>query len=134
GTATGEKIQSMAATNFKKGSLELGGKNATIVLKDADLSKAIPQIVRSSFLNQGEICLCGSKILVQEEIYPEFINKFVEQVKALKVGDPFEKETFMGPLISKQHYDKVTSLLEVAKKDGGKILTGGDRPQLTAEL
>src|SRR5262249_55718995 len=83
GTATGEKIQSLAAAHVKKLSLELGGKNATIILKDVDLAKVVPQIVRSSFLNQGEICLCGSKILVQEDIHKEFLAEFVKQVEAL---------------------------------------------------
>src|SRR6201999_2339113 len=99
-TATGAKIQSYAAPHFKKVSLELGGKNATIILKDADLKKHLPLIVRSSFLNQGEICLCGSKILVQEEIYQEFCDAFVQAVSALMVGDPKNEKTFMGPLIS----------------------------------
>lgn len=134
GTVTGQKIQAMAAPHMKRLSLELGGKNATIILKDADLSKIMPQIVRASFLNQGEICLCGSKVLVQEDIYKEFIAEFVKQVEAIKVGDPTDPENFMGPLVSKAHYDKVTSLIEVAKKDGGKILTGGGRPELKGEL
>lgn len=133
GTATGQKIQEMAAPYVKRLSLELGGKNATIVLKDADLTKAIPVIARSSFLNSGEICLCGSKILVQEDIYEEFKTRFVEHVKTLKVGDPLEKDTFMGPLVSRPHFDKVQSLIEVAKKDGAKFLTGG-QPELRAEL
>lgn len=133
GTATGQKIQAMAAPYVKRLSLELGGKNATIVLKDADLTKIIPDIARSSFLNSGEICLCGSKILVQEDIYKEFTQKFVDYVKTLKVGDPLSKDSFMGPLVSQQHFDKVQSLIEVAKKDGGKILTGG-KPELPDEL
>lgn len=133
GTATGQKIQEMAAGNVKRLSLELGGKNATIVLKDADLGKMIPQIARSSFLNSGEICLCGSKILVQEDIYEEFTEKFVEHVKTLKVGDPREKDTFMGPLVSRAHFDKVQSLIEVARKDGGKFLMGGT-PEVPAAL
>lgn len=134
GTATGQKIQELAAANVKKLSLELGGKNATIVLKDADLPKVIPQIVRASFLNQGEICLCGSKILVQEDIYKDFLSEFVKQVEALKVGDPLQKDTFMGPLVSKQHYDKVMGLLDVARKDNGKIMTGGGRPELSGDF
>ncbi len=133
GTATGQKIQEMAAGPVKRLSLELGGKNATIVLKDADLAKVIPQIARSSFLNSGEICLCGSKILVQEDIYKEFAQKFVEHVKTLKVGDPLDKDTFMGPVVSKAHFDKVQSLIEVARKDGGKFLTGGT-PEVPAAL
>jgi aminomuconate-semialdehyde/2-hydroxymuconate-6-semialdehyde dehydrogenase len=129
GTATGQKIQELAAPNVKKLSLELGGKNATIVMKDVDLAKVIPQIARASFLNQGQICLCGSKILVQEEIYKEFLEKFKSHVDSLVVGDPTDPGTFMGPLVSKQHFDKVTSLIEVAKKDGAKVLSGGGRPE-----
>lgn len=129
GTATGQKIQELAAPYVKKLSLELGGKNATIVMKDVDIKKVVPQIARASFLNQGQICLCGSKILVQEDIYKEFLTEFKSYVDGLVVGDPLDKNTFMGPLVSKQHFDKVTSLLEVAKKDGGKVISGGARPE-----
>lgn len=134
GTATGQKIQTMAATHVKRLSLELGGKNATIVLKDADLPKVVPQIARASFLNQGEICLCGSRILVQEEIYPEFLKQFKEHVETLTVGDPQESGTFMGPLVARAHYDKVLSLLEQAKKDGGKVVAGGEKPELNNKI
>jgi aminomuconate-semialdehyde/2-hydroxymuconate-6-semialdehyde dehydrogenase len=134
GTATGEKIQTLAAPYVKKVSLELGGKNATIVMKDVDLGKVIPQVARASFLNQGEICLCGSKILVQEDIYKEFTQELVKYVKSLDVGDPRQPGTFMGPLISKPHYEKVTSLLEQGKKDGAQVLCGGERPKLAGEL
>lgn len=134
GTATGEKVQTLAAPYVKKLSLELGGKNATIVMKDVDIAKVIPQIARASFLNQGEICLCGSKILVQEDIYKEFKGQLVKYVESLKVGDPFEAGTFMGPLISEAHLKKVMGLLEVAKKDGGKVLTGGGPPELSGAL
>lgn len=134
GTATGEKILKSTAGLFKKVSLELGGKNATLVLKDADLKKAVPGAVNASFLNQGEICLCGEKILVQQEIYDEFVEKFVAATQALKVGDPRSKEVFMGPLVSKSHFEKVKSLIELAKKDQGKILTGGDSPQLSGDF
>lgn len=130
GTATGEKIQTMAAPHFKRLSLELGGKNASIVLKDADLPKMLPQIARGSFLNSGQICLCGSKILVQEDIYKDFLAELVKHVEGLTVGDPMDKNNFMGPLVSKAHYDKVLSLLEQAKKDGGKVVAGGVRPDL----
>lgn len=130
GTATGEKIQTLAAGHVKKLSLELGGKNPTIVLKDADLDKVIPQIARGSFLNSGQICLCGSKILVQEDIYKEFVSQFAKYVDSLVVGDPMDAKTFMGPLVSKPHYDKVLSMLEAAKKDGGKVVAGGTRPDL----
>ena len=123
GTATGEKIQAMAAKHVKKLSLELGGKNATIIMKDADLAKVVPAIARASFLNQGQICLCGSKILVQEDIYKDFLKSFVEHVDRLKVGDPLAKDSFMGPLVSKVQFDKVQSLIEVARKDGAKIVS-----------
>lgn len=134
GTATGEKIIKSAAPHFKKVSLELGGKNATIILKDADLKKAIPGAIAASFQNQGEVCLCGEKILVQQEIYDEFVEKFVAETKKLVVGDPRDEKTFMGPLVSRQHLDKVQSLIELAKKDKGKILYGGDRPEVPAAL
>lgn len=134
GTATGEKIQALVAPYTKKLSLELGGKNATIILKDADLNKIIPEIARASFLNSGEICLCGSKLLVQEDIYAEFCDKFAKHVETLTVGDPREAANFMGPLVSAQHYDKVLGLLEVAKKDGGKVIAGGVKPELPAAL
>lgn len=132
GTVTGEKIIQSTAAHFKKLSLELGGKNATIILKDADLKKAMPTLVRSSFLNQGEICLCGSKILVQQDIYEEFLAEFTKQTEALIVGDPNEEQTFMGPLISKAHLDKVQSFIEMARKEKGKIVTGGEAPSLSA--
>ena len=128
GTATGEKIQTMAAAQVKKLSLELGGKNATIIMKDVDIPKIIPQIARASFLNQGEICLCGSKILVQEDIYEEFCSQFAKYVDDLVVGDPLDPKTFMGPIVSKQQYYKELGLLEVAKKDGGQVIAGGVRP------
>ncbi len=134
GTATGEKIQTMAAPFVKKLSLELGGKNATIVMNDVDLAKVIPQIARASFLNQGEICLCGSKILVQEGIFKEFCEQFAKHVDSLVVGDPMDSKTFMGPIVSKPQYDKVMSLLEVAKKDGGKVIAGGARPELPEQI
>lgn len=132
GTATGEKIIQSTASNFKKLSLELGGKNANIILKDADLKKAVATTIRSSFLNQGEICLCGSKILVQQEIHEEFLHEFVKQTEALKIGDPSQEDTFMGPLVSKGHLDKVTSSIALARKEKGQILSGGEAPELEA--
>lgn len=134
GTATGEKIQKLAAPQVKKLSLELGGKNATIVLKDAEYNKWMPDIVRASFLNQGEICLCGSRVLVQEDIYDDFCEKFVEEVNKLKVGDPLKDDTRLGPLVSAQHRDKVMSCIEVARKDGGKFLCGGEPAQVEKSL
>jgi aminomuconate-semialdehyde/2-hydroxymuconate-6-semialdehyde dehydrogenase len=132
GTATGAKIQSYAGSQFKKVSLELGGKNATIVLADADLKRAIPTIIRAAFLNQGEICLAGSKILVQEEILEEFTELFVEVAKTLRVGDPKGDKTFMGPLISEAHFEKVAYAVESAKNEKAKILLGGEKMQLAS--
>lgn len=134
GTKTGEKIQKLAAQHVKKLSLELGGKNATIVMDDADLKKAIPTIVRSSFLNQGEICLCGSKILVQEGIYPEFIKQFTAEVDKLVVGDPRDKNTFMGPVVNQAQYDKVLGAIELAKSEKGKVVSGGSKAEVPIEF
>jgi aminomuconate-semialdehyde/2-hydroxymuconate-6-semialdehyde dehydrogenase len=134
GTATGEKIQTLAAPFVKKLSLELGGKNATIVMKDVDIAKIVPAVARASFLNQGEICLCGSKILVQEDIFEEFCTQLAKYVDDLVVGDPMDPRTFMGPIVSKPQYDKVLGLLEVAKKDGGKVIAGGVVPDLPGEM
>lgn len=130
GSATGRIIQETAAPHFKKLSLELGGKNSNIIFDDADLKKALPMTLQSSFLNQGEICLCGSRIFVQEKIYDQFLEEFVAATKELVVGDPGEDKTFMGPLVSKEHFDKVQSCLVQAKKDGGKILTGEEPLEL----
>lgn len=132
GTKTGETIQKLAAPKVKRLSLELGGKNATIVMNDADLKKAIPMIVRSSFLNQGEICLCGSKILVQEQIYEQFLKEFLAAVKEIKVGDPRAEGTFMGPVIYQAHFDKVMAAIALAKKENGKIVCGGNALSLPA--
>lgn len=133
GTSTGEIIQKQAAPHFKKLSLELGGKNPNIIFDDAELKKCLPTTIRSSFLNQGEICLCGSRIFVQEGIYDSFVEKFVAEVKKLKVGDPKDDANFMGPLVSKEHFDKVNACIEKAKKDGGKVLVGGDQPELSEQ-
>ncbi|MCB0386502.1 MAG: aldehyde dehydrogenase family protein, partial [Bdellovibrionales bacterium] len=135
GTETGEKILKGAAPQFKKVSLELGGKNANIICKDADLRKAIPATIRASFLNQGEICLCGSRIFVHQDIYDQFLEGFIEQTEKLVVGDPSDAKTFMGPLVSKEHYDNVLLALEKMKKDKGKIVAGGGAPEgLPAEM
>ncbi len=134
GTTTGRAIATAAAPMFKKLSLELGGKNPNIIFDDADLEEAVRMSIRSSFLNQGEICLCGSRLYVQRGIYNEFVEKFVAQAKALKVGDPREKDTFLGPLVSKDHLEKVESFLKHARDEGIQILAGGNLPKLSAEL
>ncbi|MGH1467395.1 MAG: aldehyde dehydrogenase [Bdellovibrionales bacterium] len=134
GTKTGSVIASKAASQFKKLSLELGGKNANIVFKDADLEKALNTTIKSSFLNQGEICLCGSRIFVQEEVFEEFKAEFVKRTKALVLGDPMDENTFCGPVVSKEHYEKVKSCIEKAKKDKGVLLTGDEEIKLPEEL
>ncbi len=131
GTATGRSVLTSAVPKFKKTSLELGGKNAAVVFADADVAEAAIQLVRSGFQNQGEICLCNSRIFVEEKVYPEFVEKFSRYASLLRVGNPEDKETNMGPLVSKEHKEKVQSYIELAKKEGGKIAFGGDTPTLS---
>jgi len=125
GTATGAAIARTAAPMFKKLTLELGGKNPTIIFADADLDTHMPTIVRSAFANQGEICLCGSRILVEASIYDRFLERFSAAVSALKIGDPLDADTDFGALISAAHRDKVTGYLELAREEGGTIRLGG---------
>ncbi|MGY6561162.1 MAG: aldehyde dehydrogenase [Luteibaculaceae bacterium] len=127
GTATGATIAKIAAPMFKKLSLELGGKNPAIIFNDSNLDEVIPQVIRSSFSNQGQICLCSSKILIQEEIYEKFKGQFVDAVKKLKVGNPTVEETQFGALVSKIHLEKVLGYVELAKAEGGILLTGGNK-------
>lgn len=133
GTVTGRKICESVAPQMKKLSLELGGKNATVVFKDADLKKHLKMIVRSAFLNQGEICLCGSRIYVEREIFESFVDAFVGETKTLVVGDPLDPKTFMGPLVSKEHREKVATFVEDAARAGMTIHCGGKVPSHLAE-
>ena len=132
GTLTGKKVAETAAPMFKKLSLELGGKNATIILDDANLDASIPEIARSAFMNQGQVCLCGSRILVSDKIWDEFVDKFVKHVKNMKVGDPSSKDSDLGALVSFAHRDKVESYIHLAEREGGKILCGGKSPNLSS--
>ncbi|MCB0399310.1 MAG: aldehyde dehydrogenase [Winogradskyella sp.] len=125
GTATGAHIAKVAAPLFKKLSLELGGKNPNIIFDDCDYDDMLNTTVRSSFANQGQICLCGSRIFVEETIYERFKTDFVEKVKGLKVGHPSERDTNIGALVSKPHLQKVKSYIEIAKEEGATILCGG---------
>jgi len=125
GTLTGQKIAEVAAPMFKKLSLELGGKNPNIIFSDCDLEKAVSSSVLSSFSNQGQICLCGSRIFIERKIYDKFKEKFLEKVKALNIGDPLEKTTKIGALVSSQHMNKVLNHIEIAKQEGGILLSGG---------
>ena len=130
GTITGKKVAETAAPMFKKLSLELGGKNATIVLDDVNLDSAIPEIARSGFLNQGQVCLCGSRILVSDKIWDDFLEKFIEHVSNMKVGNPSSDDSDLGALVSLSHRDKVESYIHLAEREGGEILYGGKRPSL----
>ncbi len=126
GTSTGAHIAKTAAPMFKKLSLELGGKNPNVIFADCDYQDMLTTTVRSSFANQGQICLCGSRIFVEQSIYETFKNDFVEKVKQLKVGHPSESTTNIGALVSKPHLEKVKSYIDIAKAEGGTILCGGN--------
>ncbi|KAG0038131.1 hypothetical protein BGZ82_001000 [Podila clonocystis] len=128
GTVTGAKISSVAAPMFKRLSLELGGKNANIVFADCDFELALKTSVRSSFANQGEICLCGSRIFVERPIYEKFLAGLVQGAKSLKVGDPSQKDTNLGALVSKEHWAKVMSYVQLGQEEGGTIECGGQKP------
>ncbi|MFE8423798.1 aldehyde dehydrogenase [Tenacibaculum sp. ZH5_bin.1] len=127
GTATGAHIARTAAPMFKKLSLELGGKNPNIIFADCDYENMLVTTVRSSFANQGQVCLCGSRIFVEESIYEQFKKDFVQKVSQLKIGNPFDEDTNIGALVSKPHLEKVKSYIDIAEQEGGKILYGGDR-------
>jgi aminomuconate-semialdehyde/2-hydroxymuconate-6-semialdehyde dehydrogenase len=134
GTSTGEHIAREAAPKFKKLSLELGGKNPNVIFADCDFDKMLKTSLRSSFANQGQICLCGSRILVEASIYEKFRDAFVEKVSKMKVGDPSDPKTKMGAIVSEGHMEKILSYIELAKEEGGTILTGGKRVLLEGEL
>jgi aminomuconate-semialdehyde/2-hydroxymuconate-6-semialdehyde dehydrogenase len=128
GTATGQAIARAAAPMLKKLTLELGGKNPTLVFADADLDLHLATIVRSAFANQGEICLCGSRVLVQDSVYEGFLERFVNQVRGLRIGDPLTVETDQGAVISAAHRDKILSYIALAREEGGRVLIGGGPP------
>ena len=125
GTATGKHLAATAAPMFKKLSLELGGKNPNIIFADADLNKAIKTTVNSSFMNQGEICLCGSRVFVQRAVYQEVKDRLVAEVNQLTIGNPLDENMRIGAIVSKPHYEKVLGYIELAKEEGATILTGG---------
>ncbi len=129
GTETGKRIAATAAPMFKKLSLELGGKNPTVVFADCDFEETVKQVVTASFANQGEICLCGSRIFIERPLYDKFKEAFVERVKALKVGDPNDADSNLGAIVSKQHKEKILSYIQLAKEEDGVILCGGVETQ-----
>jgi aminomuconate-semialdehyde/2-hydroxymuconate-6-semialdehyde dehydrogenase len=132
GTATGAKVAAAAAPAFKKLSLELGGKNPTLVFADADFEKAVEGAVRAGFLNQGQVCLAGSRILVERSLHGRFLEALVARTKAMKVGPPSDPATELGALVSEAHRARVEGYLALAKEEGGTILCGGTRPALPA--
>ena len=134
GTETGKTIARVAAPMFKKLSLELGGKNPNVIFTDCDFDDALRTTVLSSFANQGQICLCGSRIFVERPIYEKFKTAFVEKVSRLKVGDPNDASTNLGALVSKEHLEKVLGYIQLAKEEGGTILTGGEQIHLDGEF
>lgn len=134
GTVTGKHIAKMTAPMFKKLSLELGGKNPNIIFSDADFDKSVSIASKAAFTNQGQICLCGSRIFIQEDIYEKFRDALVIKASKLIVGDPKDSKTNLGAVVSKGHMEKILSRIEEAKNLGGKILTGGKRKILQGDL
>lgn len=124
-TRAGERIATIAAPKFKKLSLELGGKNPAIIFGDCNWNKMLDETIRSSFSNQGEICLCGSRIIIEDSVYEKFKKDFVEKTRQLTVGDPLNEDSKQGAIVSRVHYEKILSCIETAKREGGKILCGG---------
>jgi len=133
GTETGKRIAATAAPMFKKLSLELGGKNPTLVFADCDFEETVKQVVTASFSNQGEICLCGSRIFIENSIYEKFRDAFVARVKALKVGDPNDDDSNLGAIVSLEHKNKILSYVQLAKEEGGKVLCGGNEVKLSGK-
>ncbi len=134
GTKTGAEIARVAAPMFKKLSLELGGKNPVLVFSDCDFDRMLAVTVRSSFRNQGQICLCGSRILIERSIYDRFRDAFVTKAKALRVGDPASEGTDLGAVVSEAHMNKVLGHIATAKEEGGRVLCGGTRVVLEGPL
>lgn len=134
GTVTGKHIAAIAAPMFKKLSLELGGKNPNIIFADCNYDKMLTTTMLSSFANQGQICLCGSRIFVERKIYDKFKKDFIEKTKALTVGNPLDENTKIGAVVSKSHQEKILSYVELAKTEGGTVLCGGKAIKMGGEL
>jgi aminomuconate-semialdehyde/2-hydroxymuconate-6-semialdehyde dehydrogenase len=129
GTVTGRRIAASAAPRLIKTSLELGGKNPAIVYPDADIDRTVAGLLRAGFTNQGQVCLCSSRWLIHESIYEPLVERMIEAVSALQVGDPNAPESSQGALISAAHRNKIMSFIAQAREDGGRILTGGETTQ-----
>jgi len=130
-TRTGAEIARTAGPLFKKLSLEMGGKNPTVIFADADLDRAVETTMRAAFSNQGQICLCGPRIFIERSIYPRVRDALVERTRKLRVGDPLLPGTDQGALVSRAHLDKVLSYLALAREEGGRFLTGGKRAEVS---
>ena len=133
GTKTGARIAAIAAPMFKKLSLELGGKNPNLIFDDCDFDQMLKTTVQSSFANQGQICLCGSRILIQKGIYEKFKTEFVKKVNQLKVGNPLDPEVNLGAVVSKAHMEKIKEYIQLAKDEGGTVLCGGEQVHLSGD-
>jgi len=134
GTETGKEIASIAAMQLKKYSLELGGKNPTIICADANINLAVESVLKSSFLNQGQICLCGSRIFIEKSIYSKFKQLFLKKTLSLSVGDPKDASSNLGAIVSKAHMEKILSTINLATREGGNIISGGKRVFLDGDL
>jgi len=128
-TTTGKAVMRSAASTLKRLSFELGGKNPNIVFADCDFEDAIATTVRSSFVNQGEVCLCGSRIYVERPLYDRFVEALVDRARKLRVGDPLDPQTDVGSLISEEHLERVHGFVRRAVEQGGRVLVGGKRPE-----
>ena len=133
-TRAGREIATITAPMFKKVSLELGGKNPVIIFADCDYEEMLNTTIRSSFTNQGQICLCGSRIYIESSIYERFKADFVERAKKLIVGDPKAAETNVGAVVSEVHYNKILSYIDLAKEEGGKVLCGGEAVKFSGAM
>src|SRR5205823_7137596 len=127
-TTTGKIVMSAAAqSNLKRVSLELGGKSPNVVFADADLDAAVEGAYFGLFFNQGQCCVAGSRLFVQERVYDDFVQRMVAKAKGRKVGDPFDPTTEQGPQVSQEQFDRVMGYIDIGKKDGAKMLLGGSR-------
>ncbi len=131
GTKTGEHIARTVAPQFKKLSLELGGKNPNIIFADCDYETMMQTTLRSSFANQGQICLCGSRVLIEESMYEKFRDDFVHRSRELHVGDPLDDENDLGAVVSQPHQQKILGCIDLARQEGGSLLCGGSAPHVS---
>ena len=134
GTETGKQVAKIAAPLFKKISLELGGKNSSIIFSDCDFEKTIKGVVKAAFLNNGQVCLAGSRILVEESIFGKFVELFIHTVSKMKIGDPLHPDTELGSLVSLQHLNKIQNYIKLGIEEGGIILHGGKIPKMSDKL